>query len=140
MLFRSSSTSFFFHRTDNSKIKNASTYYYPNNKFEGYGLKVHCREIGNRHYCSEDIFGPESNWVIAYTNLNKNIISYKIENIQRETFYDNQNRRYSLLFQCKINRNKIRDVQNFNITLVDENEDILNDYVIPYRLLKEYID
>ena len=64
-------------------------------------------------------------------------LSYKIENIRRETFNDRDNNRYlrySLLFQCKIKSSEIVSDNNGNITLSD------NSYIVPYRLLKEHID
>jgi hypothetical protein len=56
-------------------------------------------------------------------------------NVQPEILYAN-NRGYRLLYQCKIKISEIISEQNDNITLRNDNKN----YVIPYRLLKEYID
>lgn len=114
--------------------KNGRTYYYPNERYEGYGLKVHCNVIENNHFCCQDIFDPRGNWCIAYTNLLKSKISYRINNVQPEVLYDNNNRGYRLVYQCKIKKSKIENENDNLITLRN------NDYIIPYRLLKEYID
>lgn len=45
-------------------------------------------------------------------------------------------RTYKLFYQCKIKRSRIVEGQNFKITLRDQND--INDWVIPYRLIKEY--
>jgi hypothetical protein len=119
-----------------SIIKNGKTYYYPNQRCEGYGFNVHCQDIDNNHFCCEDIFNPRSGqWCIAYSNLSKSRISYRMPNVQPEILYAN-NRGYRLLYQCKIKISEIISEQNYNITLRNDNKN----YVIPYRLLKEYID
>ena len=117
----------------NSIQKNSKTYYYPNERCEGYGLKVHCQEIDNHHFCCKDIFDPNGQWCIAYSNLSRSRISYRIPNVQPDQFLYN-NRRYSLLFQCKVKISEILSEKDDNIILNNEN------YVIPYRLIKEDID
>jgi hypothetical protein len=114
--------------------KNGRTYYYPNENYEGYGLKVHCNVIENNHFCCQDIFDPRGDWCIAYTNLIRSKISYRVNNVRPEVLYDNNNRGYRLVYQCKIKRSKIENDRGDLITLSN------NDYIIPYRLLKEYID
>ena len=126
----------FFEKHDSSSLKNGKRYYYPNDRFEGYGLRVHCKEIDNRHLCCDDIFNSKD-WCNAYTSLEKDHFSYKISNIRREVLYNNDNQRYTLLFQCKIKISEILDEQNFNITLNNQNQNSIEKYVIPYRLLKE---
>ena len=113
--------------------KNGKTYYYPNERCEGYGLKVHCQDIDNHHFFCGDIFDPNGQWCIAYSNLSKSRISYRIPNVRPDLFFY-KNRRYSLLFQCKVKISEIINEEDDNITLSNKN------YVIPYRLLKEDID
>ena len=117
--------------------KNRINYYYPNEKSEGFGIRVHCNHSHN--YCSDDVFNPNSDWVIGYTNLLKTDISYKPNGIPKDVFQSENNgiiRTYKLFYQCKIKRSRIVEGQNFKITLRDQND--INDWVIPYRLIKEY--
>lgn len=112
--------------------KNGKTYYYPNERCEGYGLKVHCQD----HFYCDDIFNPNGQWCIAYSNLSKSRISYRIRNVQADQLFDNNNIGYRLLYQCKVKKSEIINEENNNITLRNNN----SNYVIPYRLIKEHID
>ena len=116
--------------------KNGRRYYYPGERYQGFGLKVHCKDIDNNHYCCQDIFDPNGDWCIAYADLLKNRISYKVNNVHPEILYDNNHQGYRLLYQCKIKRTEIENVRDDIITLRHDNKD----YVIPYRLLKENIE
>ena len=116
--------------------KNGRRYYYPGERYQGFGLKVHCKDIDDIHYCCEDIFDPNGDWCIAYADLLKNRISYKVNNVHPEILYDNNHQGYRLLYQCKIKRTEIENVRDDIITLRHDNKD----YVIPYRLLKENIE
>ena len=115
------------------KIKNERKYYYPNQRWEGYGLIVE----------NEDIFKPESDWCIVYCNLTKEDINYKIDNVKKDSLsvYENggtgRQIRFSLLFQCKIKISEIRDI-NGHIEFINPMQK--DQYLIPYRLLKEHLD
>ena len=125
----------FFNRTQ--VTKNGRTYYYPNQRWEGFGLRIPLWQINNETFFPDNIFDDKSDWCICYADLHFTKLSYKIENIKRETFYNNESNkysRYSLLYQCKIKRSEIASENNDFITLRD------NNYKIPYRLLKENID
>ena len=111
-------------------IKNERKYYYPNQRWEGYGLTVE----------NENIFNPESDWCIVYCNLTKEDINYKIDNVKKDLLYVYENGkqiRFSLLFQCKIKISEIRDKNGRMefINIMDKDR-----YLIPYRLLKEHLD
>ena len=117
--------------------KNNKIYYYPNQRWEGFGLRVHSRNINGHIFHDNNIFNPRSDWCICYCDLSFTKMSYKIDKIKIETFYINNNNtysRYSLLYQCKIKRSEI----------ISENDDIItlrdNRYIIPYRLLKENLE
>lgn len=119
------------------KIKNGKIYYYPDKRWEGFGLRIVYKQVSDEIFYPEDIFGSKTDWCICYANLSFTQLSYKIENIKRETFNilnNNRYLRYSLLFQCKIKRSAIVSDDNDNIILDD------NSYIVPYRLLKEHID
>ena len=115
------------------KIKNERKYYYPNQRWEGYGLIVE----------NEDIFRPESDWCIVYCNLTKEDINYKIDNVKKDSLSVCENGgtgrqiRFSLLFQCKIKISEIRDI-NGHIEFINPMQK--DQYLIPYRLLKEHLD
>lgn len=117
--------------------KNNKIYYYPNQRWEGFGLRVHSRNINGHIFHDNNIFNPRSDWCICYCDLSFTKMSYKIDKIKRETFYINNNNtysRYSLLYQCKIKRSEIISENDGIITLRD------NRYIIPYRLLKENLE
>ena len=113
-----------------SQMKNGKTYFYPGEQWEGFGLNV---DVSNNSLPVNDIFDKNGDWCIAYCDLLKRQKCYKIKDIVKETLYDNQNRRYSLLFQCKIKKDRIWSDEEKNIVMFDDR------YVIPYRLLRENI-
>lgn len=112
-------------------IKNGRKYYYPGVQWDGFGLNF---DLGLPRADDSDIFDPNSDWCIAFSDLTQREIRYNVQDIRKETLYDNNNRRYSLLFQCKIKQDQILfDDNNNNIVLLDEG------YIVPYRLLRENI-
>ena len=92
---------------------------------------------------NEDIFRPESDWCIVYCNLTKEDINYKIDNVKKDSLSVCENGgtgrqiRFSLLFQCKIKISEIRDI-NGHIEFINPMQK--DQYLIPYRLLKEHLD
>lgn len=119
------------------EIKNGKPYYYPTQEWEGFGLRIPYKQINSEVYYPEKIFNKNGDWCICYSDLSFSQLSYKIANIKKSVYYIHQNNkylRYSLLFQCKIKKDKIIEENDDNITLSD------NKYIIPYRLLKENID
>ena len=119
------------------EIKNGKPYYYPTQEWEGFGLRVPYKHINGEAYYPEKIFKEDGEWCICYSDLSFSQLSYKIANIRRnvyDIYQNNKYLRYSLLFQCRIKKDKIAEENDDNITLSD------NGYIVPYRLLKENID
>lgn len=124
------------------KEKNRRNYYYPNNsdKWEGFGLKIHDNyQIGETHFSKTDIFNSDGNWYNAYANLPLRRISYKTDdlrdsNLVFDEIVDGKRKLFSLIWQCRIHRNYIRNNDESDIRLSD------NRFIIRYRLLKEHID
>lgn len=116
----------FFYWHEQYKVKNEKIYFYPGNQWDGFGLKV-------RKF-HEEIFVPNGGWCTIYCDLTKKQKRYKIKDIFRETLYDKNNSRYTLLLQCKIKKDQIMfDDNNNNIVMLNDG------YIVPYRLLRENI-
>ena len=118
---------FIFRWHEKSKMQNEKEYFYPGQQWDGFGLIV--RDFGN------EIFEKNGGWCTAFLDLTKKQIRYKIQQIVKETLYDKNNRRYSLLLQCKIKKDQILfdDENNNNIVMLNDK------YIVPYRLLRENI-
>ena len=116
----------FFHWHEQFKTENGKKYFYPGRQWDGFGLVV--RNHG------KEIFDPNGEWCTAFSDLMKKQKSYNVQHIFKETLYDNNNRRYSLLLQCKIKKDQILfDDDNNNIIMLND------EYIVPYRLLRENI-
>ena len=114
-------------------IKNGNTYYYPNKNCEGYGLKVpEERLIIN----DENIF-ESGNWRVVYTNILKNKYYYRINRFPGEYIEkrnnDNSIKKFRLFFQCKARVPSIVERPDGSLRTDD-------DYLVPYRLIKENLD
>ena len=119
------------------KEKNGKIYYYPNKRWEGFGLRISYHQVYDKVFWPDEIFSSESDWCICYSDLSFHQISYKIDNIKRDTYYileKDKYSRYSLCFQCKINKKNIINERGPYIEMNDYN------YIFPYRLLKENLD
>jgi hypothetical protein len=109
--------------------KNGRTYYYPNKNCEGYGLKIsdNIRRI---------IFDSKSDWCIVYTNILGNKAYFRINQFPGEYIEklneDTTITKFRLFFQCKIRNSSI--IENLDGSL------ILDDSLVPYRLIKEHLD
>lgn len=120
--------------------RNGSIYYYPGERWEGFGLKIHCQEINGRHICGEDIF-KSNNWFYGYCNLTKTQCNLRINNIRQVIVQDNNNRAFGLVLQCKImNSPEIRIDDDGNIRLRNQDQNSIAKYIIPYRLLKKHLE
>lgn len=116
----------FFYWHEQYKVTNEKKYFYPGKQWDGFGLIV-------RNF-NEEIFDPNGGWCTAYCDLTKKQKRYKIQDIAKETLYDRNNKRYSLLFQIKIKKDQIMsDDNNNNIVMFNDG------YIVPYRLLRENI-
>ena len=119
------------------KKKNGKIYYYPNKRWEGFGLRISYHQVYDKVFWPDEIFSSESDWCICYSDLSFHQISYKIDNIKRDTYYILEKDKYSiysLCFQCKINKKNIINERGPYIEMNDYN------YIFPYRLLKENLD
>ena len=122
---------------EKKKLKNGKNYYYPNKKWEGYGLRILFKKAYDYIFFPEQIFDSKGNWCICYTDLAFSKLSYKIDYLRKDTFSIPSNdtfQRFSLLYQCKINKYAIFEENENVITSYDEH------FLMPYRLLIENID
>lgn len=119
--------------------RNGNIYYYPDERWEGFGLKIHCQEINGQHICSEDIFKSE-NWIYGYCNLTKTQCSLRINNIRTVIVQDNNNSSFGLVLQCKIMKSSVRVDNEGNVTLINPDHNSIANYIIPIRLLKKHLD
>lgn len=122
----------FFWNCESTK-KNGNTYYYPNKNCEGYGLKV----PEERLIINDEHIFKSGNWRVVYTNILKNKYYYKINQFSGEYIEkrnnDNSIKKFRLFFQCKARVPSI--VENPDGSLITD-----DDYLVPYRLIKENLD
>ena len=64
------------------KKKNGKIYYYPNKRWEGFGLRISYHQVYDKVFWPDEIFSSESDWCICYSDLSFHQISYKIDNIK----------------------------------------------------------
>lgn len=120
--------------------RNGFTYYYPNERWEGFGLKVLCREINGHHLNSEDLF-YNGQWINGYCNLTKTQCSLRINNIRQVIVQEMNNSGFGLVLQCKIMKSPEIIVEpNGNVRLRNPDQDSIANYIIPYRLLKKQFE
>ena len=127
----------FFDWNEKINVKNGKYYYYPNKKWEGYGLRIVFRQVGETTFFPQHIFDPDGDWCICYTDLTFSQLSYNIDYLRKDTFTiprGNRFPRFSLLWQCKIKKSAIFLEDGGVINFYDHR------YVVPYRLLIENID
>ena len=109
------------------KMENDRQYFYPGQQWDGFGLII-------RDFDRREIFDPNGGWCTAFLDLTKKQKRYNIRDVIKETLYDRNNRRYSLILQCRIKRDQIfSDDNGKNIVMLNDK------YVVPYRLLRENI-